>query len=184
MGLVLGIAAGAALILTVRSRPSNAREVRVTMTADAVRRRRAATLASDAFAEARLLGEPARGGPADRRETGAVPAAAGSDGRTAVHVPQPGTIVEPAFKLTGPTRDALPAMTGNRAATPADAAPAASATGLSIASGIDPMLSALRASAAAAAEAAMPSIADVLGNAGERVAAAVATAPVAVAQRT
>ena len=133
MGLVLGVAAGAALIEVVRARPSAPREVRVTMTADAIPRRRAATLANDAFAEARASAEPARGGPAELLAGLSDAPGGGSERRTPVHVPQPGTVVEPAFRL------------------------AAAATAMPVSSGVDPMLSALRASAAASAEAAMRS---------------------------
>ena len=62
LGLVLGIASGSALVVVLGSRPP-AREVKVTVGHDAVPRR-AATLSSDAFT---AHGEPARGGPADRR---------------------------------------------------------------------------------------------------------------------
>lgn len=62
LGLVLGIATGSALVVVLGSRPP-AREVKVTVGHDAVPRR-AATLSSDAFT---AHGEPARGGPADRR---------------------------------------------------------------------------------------------------------------------
>ena len=65
MGLALGVAAGAALVEVLRARPPAPREVRVTVSQDAVPRRRAATLADDAFRAA--AAEPARGGPADRR---------------------------------------------------------------------------------------------------------------------
>ncbi|HEY7700878.1 MAG TPA: hypothetical protein VIB02_01100, partial [Candidatus Limnocylindrales bacterium] len=50
MGIVLGVAAGAALLEILRSRPPTPREVRLTVAPDAVPRRRAATLANDAFA--------------------------------------------------------------------------------------------------------------------------------------
>lgn len=63
LGLVLGIATGAALVVVLRSRPPSS-EVRVTVTHDAVPRR-GSTLSSDAFVTASA--EPARGGPADRR---------------------------------------------------------------------------------------------------------------------
>ena len=63
LGLVLGAASGAALVIVLRSRPP-APEVRVTVSHDAVPRR-AATLSSDAFTMSAT--EPARGGPADRR---------------------------------------------------------------------------------------------------------------------
>ncbi len=63
LGLVLGAASGAALVIVLRSRPP-APEVRVTVSHDAVPRR-AATLSSDPFTMTPT--EPARGGPADRR---------------------------------------------------------------------------------------------------------------------
>ncbi len=62
LGLVLGVASGSALVVVLGSRPP-AREVKLTVEHDAVHRR-AATLSSDAFT---APGEPARGGPADRR---------------------------------------------------------------------------------------------------------------------
>jgi hypothetical protein len=155
MGLVLGIAAGAALLLILRSRRPSAREVRVTMTPDAVPRRRAATLANDAFVEARTLGAPARGGPADRLDGGGNPVVGAAEVRTGVHVPVPGTVVEPAFRLTGPGATAL-RVGGSNGSGPARLGdhPVA-ATAMPVSSGVDPMLTALRASAAASAEAAM-----------------------------
>ena len=65
LGLVLGVASGIALIEIIRARPPSRREVRVTVSQDAIPRRRAPTLAEDAFVVAGP--EPARGGPADRR---------------------------------------------------------------------------------------------------------------------
>lgn len=61
LGLVLGVASGSALVVVLGGRPP-AREVRLTVERDAVPRR-AATLATFSTAP----GEPARGGPADRR---------------------------------------------------------------------------------------------------------------------
>lgn len=63
LGLILGAASGAALVVTLGSRPAR-RDVRVTVTRDAVPRR-SETLSQDAF-----LGRPAGpapGGPGDRR---------------------------------------------------------------------------------------------------------------------
>lgn len=65
LGLVLGVASGAAIIVTLHSRPPAPREVRVTVAPNSVPRRRPSTLAEDAFAT--MPQEPARGGPADRR---------------------------------------------------------------------------------------------------------------------
>ena len=61
MGLILGVAAGAALIEFVRARPPRPREVRVIVAPDAVPRRRAATLANDAFTESPVAVDPAAG---------------------------------------------------------------------------------------------------------------------------
>lgn len=63
LGLILGAASGAALVVVLRSRPPS-REIRLTVTHDAVPRR-ASTLSSDAFATTPT--GPAPGGPADRR---------------------------------------------------------------------------------------------------------------------
>ncbi len=72
LGLVLGVASGVALIEVLRARPPARREVRLTVSQDAIPRRRATTLADDAFVTS--APEPARGGPADRRElTGPAP---------------------------------------------------------------------------------------------------------------
>ena len=65
LGLVLGVASGAALVEIIRARSPSTREVRLTVSKDAIPRRRASTLADDAFVSAGP--EPARGGPADRR---------------------------------------------------------------------------------------------------------------------
>jgi len=64
LGLVLGVAAGAALVEVARSRPAAPREVRVTVAPNSLRSR-ASTLADGR----QTNGEdgPARGGPADRR---------------------------------------------------------------------------------------------------------------------
>ena len=63
LGLLLGAAVGAALIVALGTRPPR-REIRVTVTRDALRRR-SETLSQDAFVT--TPGEPARGGPGDRR---------------------------------------------------------------------------------------------------------------------
>lgn len=63
LGLVLGVASGAALSIVIRARPPAPREVRVTVAPDAIPRRPAATLSG---LGAPLAMEPAaRGGPAD-----------------------------------------------------------------------------------------------------------------------
>ncbi|HJW21168.1 MAG TPA: hypothetical protein VJ506_01935 [Candidatus Limnocylindrales bacterium] len=63
LGLVLGIATGAAIIVILGTRPPT-HEIRLTVTRDAIPRR-ASTLAADAFH--RALDGPAPGGPGDRR---------------------------------------------------------------------------------------------------------------------
>lgn len=65
LGLLLGAATGAALVVTLGSRPVR-RDVRVTVTRDAVPRR-SETLSHDAFVAGPA--GPAPGGPGDRRET-------------------------------------------------------------------------------------------------------------------
>ena len=65
IGLILGMASGIGLIEVVRARPPARREVLLTVSTDAVPRRRATTLADDAFIA--VGPEPARGGPGDRR---------------------------------------------------------------------------------------------------------------------
>jgi hypothetical protein len=65
LGLLLGIATGAAIVMTLRARPPT-HEIRVTLARDAVPRR-ASTLATDAIRGA--VDGPAPGGPGDRRLT-------------------------------------------------------------------------------------------------------------------
>ena len=120
LGLVLGLVTGAALVELVRARPPAPREVRLTVSHDAIPRR-AATLADDAFIS--VGPEPARGGPADRRLVGAEMPAGSGDRRTSVRYapaghssapsmagaipigpirgePVPGRIMEPALPLS------------------------------------------------------------------------------------
>jgi hypothetical protein len=63
LGLLLGIATGGAIVMTLRNRPPT-HEIRVTVTRDAIPRR-ASTLATDVFHGA--ADGPAPGGPGDRR---------------------------------------------------------------------------------------------------------------------
>jgi hypothetical protein len=64
LGLVLGVASGAALSMVLRARPPAPREVRVTVETDAIPRRPPATLSG--LAAPGLVSTPvARGGPAD-----------------------------------------------------------------------------------------------------------------------
>jgi hypothetical protein len=146
-GVILGIAAGAALIEFIRVRRP-ARVVRVTVAPDAVPRRRAATLANDAFTDSPVAVDAAHGGPADRQGLLANNGLSEPSPRTPVLTPRRGAVAEPAFRLTGPTPPTVgPLVPG--------APGRAVAQGMPISTGIDPMLTALRASAAASATAAM-----------------------------
>lgn len=147
-GLVLGVAAGAALLMVLRARPPAPRAVRLIVERNAIPQRRSATLSDDAFVS--MGPEPARGGPADRRlEDRALPDAvndrrttvrsdaAGDDaGRTAVPIePAPGRTMEPVFRLTDPR----------------GTAGTAAMVGISIDRGDDPMLAALHVGGSASA---------------------------------
>jgi hypothetical protein len=155
LGLVLGLASGMALVQVIRARPPARGEVRVTVAQDAIPRRRPATLSDDAFIA--VGPEPARGGPADRRESDIPLTPGGADRRT--HVPSGGSMpgsggspsvavpvvpdTEPVFRIPGldPTRPS---------------GPRAALVGLRVTPGEDPMLAALRATiVAAAAQAAL-----------------------------
>ncbi len=157
LGLILGAISGAALVELIRARPPSPREVRLTVAHDAIPRR-ASTLADDAFVA--IGPEPARGGPADRREAAADVAATMPERRTTVRYadsattpsmagaipitpdpsepPMPGRIMEPALPLTGipPADDPKP--------------PGPEMVAVPISSGEDPMMAALAASVAAA----------------------------------
>ena len=146
LGLFLGVAAGAALVEILRARPLAPREVRVTVAADAVPRRRSATLAGDAFA-AIMAAEPARGGPADRRGDGLATAPGAVDRRTPVHFAGPSAGSSPVI-----TSQAMAAMIGTDGV-----GEGPMRRPLPISGGADPTLTALRASAAASAATAMRS---------------------------
>jgi hypothetical protein len=157
LGLILGAISGAALVELIRARPPSPREVRVTVAHDAIPRR-ASTLADDAFVA--VGPEPARGGPADRREAPTDVAATMPERRTTVRYaesttapsmagaipispdpgepPIPGRIMEPALPLTGipPAEESQP--------------PGPEMIAIPITSGEDPMMTALAASIAAA----------------------------------
>ena len=82
LGLMLGAATGAAVVFTIRSRPPS-REVRLTVTHDAVPRRASTLSAGSVRAKA---DEPAPGGPADRRQTDGGPEVGAPDRRAAIGV--------------------------------------------------------------------------------------------------
>ena len=163
-GLVLGVASGATLIEVLRARPPASRHIRVTVAPNAIQGRMAATL-SEPSAAADIHG-PARGGPGDRRT---------ADDRTFEAEP-----VGPARRQEdGPTRDAAAAKPSDRTPVPSTASPAGSPAasragrsaplwlrpaggapgpdlvGVPISMEPDPITSALRATAAASATAAM-----------------------------
>jgi hypothetical protein len=119
IGLALGVASGVALVEIIRARPPARREVRLTVARDAIPRRRASTLADDAFIT--VGPEPARGGPADRRDL---------DGMAPSGTPERRTNVLPA----GPPPEF---QDGAR--------PAPGRVGMPISAGADPMLGAIRA---------------------------------------
>ncbi len=142
MGLVLGVAAGAALLEIVRARPPAPREVRVTVAQDAIPRR-SATLAEAAFAIASA--EPARGGPADRRDEPAGPPVGMPERRTSVPRTSPMTFrLAPAAASAARASDRI----SGRSVAP-------DRVGVPVSGGDDPLLAAMRASAAASAVAAM-----------------------------
>jgi len=155
LGLVLGLASGIALVEIIRARPPVRREVRLTVAQDAIPRRRPATLADDAFVA--VGPEPARGGPADRREMDQVVSPVTPDRRTNVQSggPRPG--------LGGPPGVAVPVVPEPGPAfriQPLDPArpsgPRAALVGITVSSGEDPTITALRASIVAAAAQADP----------------------------
>jgi hypothetical protein len=124
IGLVLGVASGAALIEVLRARPPSAREVRVTVAPNAIQGRLSSTLAEPHGGDP---GAPARGGPGDRRwrdETIASgePAATGrrmddrwtgqgaadSPARTGTPVREPPAAVPDPVPTPGPARPSTP----------------------------------------------------------------------------
>jgi hypothetical protein len=89
LGLVLGVASGAALSIVIRARPPAPREVRVTVSPDAVPRRSGTTLSG---LGATMRAEAARGGPADPEILGGVdevgtPVRSAVSARPAVGIP-------------------------------------------------------------------------------------------------
>src|SRR5258705_3169700 len=154
LGLILGLVTGAALVELFRARPPSPHEVRLTVSHNAIPGR-SSTLAEDAFIA--VGPEPARGGPADRRLTGAPAASGAAERRTnlryewpspPLHRPsmagaipigprpagaalRPGRIMAPSLPLTGipPERSS---------------GPDAQLVGIPISGGNDPVLGPLR----------------------------------------
>jgi hypothetical protein len=143
IGLVIGLGAGVTLLSVFQSRPRPAREIRLTVTANALPARRASTLAVDQTRPGASL--PGRGGPADpallaasrpsdRPSRTRVPA--GPDGGALVAFPI-ARRVEPA-ELPEPTPSGRPvgaavAASGDPARGPEAASPAAVATAVALA---------------------------------------------------
>jgi len=147
LGLVLGVATGAALIEVMRSRPPAKREVRVTVAPNSIARRRATTLADvDAYAEP---SGPARGGPADRRWVDRDPDEEDVDDRSPAGAPE----TTAADKSNGASNGtAVP--TGPGAGTNGGGR---EPVGISISREPDPMMAALQAKTAAGTPVLMPS---------------------------
>jgi hypothetical protein len=122
LGLLLGAASGAALIVVFGSRPPR-REIRVTVTRDAVRRR-SGTLSQDAFVT--TPGEPARGGPADRRwfdrdfPAGDSPGLAGVPVMAPVGASGRPPVAKPWVPDASPDRTAVPYVASVAVANPAE----------------------------------------------------------------
>jgi hypothetical protein len=140
LGLLLGVAAGAALVEILRARPPAPREVRLRISADVVPRRRSATLADGAFAAIHAA-EPARGGPADRRGDGPGIGPGVMDRRTPVR-----SNPEPTGSSLVVSDHALAALIGTEGVGEGLPVPRP----LPISGGADPTLTAFRASLAAA----------------------------------
>lgn len=115
LGLILGAATGAALVVTLGSRPSR-RDVRVTVTRDAVPRR-SETLSQDAFVAG--ASGPAPGGPGDRRGVDRDPA--GDPGHAPEHDAWRPAV--PVMAAPAAASQAAPALAPVRTAVPS-AAPA------------------------------------------------------------
>jgi hypothetical protein len=150
LGLVLGVVSGAALIEFIRARPPAPRDVRVTFAHDAIPRR-ATTLSDDAFTA--LAAEPARGGPADRRWMASSVPSGAFDRRTTVRFtsPVPGAIPigpGPGTPMTGSTTGGTLALAG--ATQVRVAGPDGEMVGIPVSSGVDPVLTAIRAATVAA----------------------------------
>jgi hypothetical protein len=140
LGLVLGVAAGAALVEILRARPTAQREVRVTVAPDVVPRRRSATLADDAFAGIQAA-EPARGGPADRRGDAPAIAPGHFERRTPVR-----SDLATTSQSSGISSQVLAALIGTDGV-----GEGVARRPLPISGGADPTLTAIRAAAVASA---------------------------------
>jgi len=143
LGLILGVATGAALVEVLRARPSSAREIRVTVAPNSIHARRAATLADDAFSEA--SSGPAAGGPGDRRWNHADDAMTDATGPTRRTEDDRGPAPAPAAESGPPMRTAVQAAAVGRGGLVA----------VPMSMEADPITQALRATATKIAVAAM-----------------------------
>lgn len=117
LGMVLGVATGAALAMVIRARPPAPREIRVTVSTDAVPRRPPATLSGLVPPGAGAVAIGARGGPADPANLVAAddrsrtPVRSGPPGRPPVAIPirperDPSTTLAEPAGASEPTRRA------------------------------------------------------------------------------
>jgi len=159
LGLVLGVASGAALIEVLRAHPPLSREVRVTVAPNAIHARMASTLA-DPHAYGESVG-PAPGGPGDRRwrdesvESGepAAPGRRADDRGSDVTAPESaGRSGTPVLAEPAAADDRRPEPLWLR---PAAGMPAPALVAVPMSMEPDPVTTALRASAALSAVAAM-----------------------------
>jgi len=143
LGLILGVATGAALVEVLRARPSSAREIRVTVAPNSIHARRAATLADDAFSQ--TSSGPAAGGPGDRRWNHADDAMTDAAGPTRRTEDDRGPAPAPAAESGPPMRTAVQAAAVGRGGLVA----------VPMSMEADPITQALRATATKIAVAAM-----------------------------
>jgi hypothetical protein len=147
LGLLLGVAAGAAIVEVARARPPARREVRVTVAPNSIPARRASTLAealstADSFA-------PARGGPGDRRWVDRDPVEPEGEtqpddwpgDRTPVRSGPPAVAAFQLARATGAAGAFAPGI--------GDGSEGRRSVGIAVSGGSDPLMSAFRASAAA-----------------------------------
>ena len=170
LGLVLGAAAGAALVEVLRSRPPTRREVRVTVAPNSIPRRASTLTDADPVDRG-----PARGGPADRRwvdrdlppddppgtafvTTGIAPGLPPIDptpARVAVVAPPPLRAPDRTPVPSGPSMTPFRISAGGTAGAAIAMSGARAPIGITISREPDPMVTALRATEAATAAAAM-----------------------------
>jgi hypothetical protein len=177
LGLVLGVAAGAALVEVARSRAPGRHAVRVTVSPNSIPARRSATL-SDA-SRSDVAADPARGGPADQHEE--------TDGSAGPTRAMPSVIGTNVPKRHDDDRLPMPSLVPAFATGPAPASAPPDSIGIAISSEPDPLMDALRARQAVAPQGGETAEASAARNpvgraeaAGRGIATLAATAPAAV----